>query len=100
MTHDWSIHLAHAGRGTYDERLLEHLADALTPHAGITTGSPSVGASSWGARITVAAEDALQAIAAASAIVEAAGRAVPLPPWPIVAIDLLRDDALSVYLNR
>jgi hypothetical protein len=71
--------------------------NALVPDHGVVVGGGDP--ASWGGTISVEADSALAAIAAASAIIPREASDVFLPAWPIVRAEAVREDVLDDELG-
>lgn len=78
------------------EDLADGLMGALEPYH----PSVSAGESSWGARITVDAPNAHAAHNQALAIVNQVRGQVGLPDWPVVEVQVIREDVLAEQLAQ
>ncbi|OLT13827.1 hypothetical protein BJF78_20950 [Pseudonocardia sp. CNS-139] len=88
----WSVGVEAEGDRvlTHDEIL--ELADAVAVNSGVASG---IGATRYGARLIVLADDRDEAVAAGTATFRAAAARAGLPEWPIVhveAVSELEDD--------
>ncbi len=72
------------------------MATELMPHSGIVTGG---GHAAWGARVSVEAGSAVQAVTRAAAIVAWSAAKTGLPAWPVVRAEATREDVLNLELS-
>jgi hypothetical protein len=73
------------------------MATELMPHSGIVTGGG--GHAAWGARVSVEAGSAVQAVTRAAAIVAWSAAKTGLPAWPVVRAEATREDVLNLELS-
>lgn len=73
------------------------LVTELVPHSGSVTGGG--GHAAWGARVSVEAGSAVQAVTRAAAIVAWSAAKTGLPAWPVVRAEAVREDVLDATLN-
>lgn len=72
------------------------LSDAVAPYRGLC----SVGEDGWEARVSVDAEDAVEAGAVGGQLVRSLAARAGMPAWPIVRVDAMRDDVLDQQNSR
>jgi hypothetical protein len=95
----WSIALDHRGDdpSLVTDDALGELVKELAPHSGIVTGGG--GHPSWGARMSVQAPSAVDAITVATVILYRAGAIAELPNWPVLRAEAVREDELDRELH-
>jgi hypothetical protein len=91
----YSVHIEHRGDdpAAVTPDALGELVNALNPHGGVVTGGGE--SPSWGASIFVDADSALNAATEASVIIRCAALETVLPDWPIVRVEVVREDVLD-----
>lgn len=91
----WSVWVEHRGEdpNLVTDEALGELVNALAPNSGIVTGGS--GHATWGARISVQAATAVQAVTRATAIVAWSAAKTGLPDWPVVHAEATRADLLD-----
>jgi hypothetical protein len=107
MTNDdlswFSVHAEAVGDERYDEHLLEDFLDELLDHDGVVTGKPEEpgdGRARYGARFSVQATDAVEAVARAREVFEHAAVGAGLPPWPLARVEAQAERELQLELAR
>lgn len=91
----WSVFMETLGD---DETLVTDfalgvLAGLVAPYSGVVTGGGRHAV--WGARLSVEAATPGDAFASAATILDAAATAAGLPAWPVVRVEIVRDDLLD-----
>jgi hypothetical protein len=90
----WSVEVEHGGDDPsfVTDDALSVLATELTAHSGSVIGGG--GHAQWGARLSVRAPSAVDAVTAASVILYRAGGIADLPNWSVVRAQAIREDTL------
>jgi hypothetical protein len=95
----WSVFVETRGEDPppVTDYALGDFAAALVAHGGVVTGGG--GHPSWGARVSVDAATAIEAVAEAAALVVTAAAAAGLPAWPVVRAAAVREDVFDAELR-
>lgn len=95
----WSVFVETHGEDPQlvTEYALEDFVSTLVAHSGVVTGGS--GHPTWGARVSVEATSAIEAVAEAAALVVRAAAAVGLPAWPLIRAEAVREDVFDAELR-
>ena len=90
---DWSVSIDAIGEGAIDDDALAELGYRLRHHAACASSRVlRSGHRTWGARIAIDADDAVEAVRIAHGLVVAAATAAGLPAWPVLDVEATRWD--------
>ena len=92
----WSVAVETAGAGGLAPEALDELLDLLAQHSASVGG----GDRGYAARISVEAPDAYQARERGTRLIAGAANRVGIPGWPVVRLEVVRDDVLETELSE
>jgi hypothetical protein len=95
----WNVHVEAVGDEQYAEDLLEAFLDSLLEHDGVVTGTPEEpidGRARYGARFSVQASDAVEAVGRAREVFQRAAAAAGLPQWPLARVEAQTERELEL----
>lgn len=84
----WSVALEAIGDREMEHEEIVELADAVAPSGGVASG---IGATAYGARLLVSAEDRDGALATAKDVFAAAVQRAGLPAWPVREVEVVSE---------